>query len=49
MDKIPKYTFGFNKETEILNGRLAMIAFIVIFLIELCFNRPLLTLINLID
>lgn len=49
MNQIPKFTFGFNKNVEIINGRLAMITFVIVFLIELFFKQPLLNLFGLIN
>ena len=40
--QIPKFLFGFNKDTEILNGRIAMIAFIILFVVEFITNKPIL-------
>ena len=49
MEQIPKSLFGFNKSAEILNGRAAMLGFVILFSIELFLNQPLLRLINFID
>ena len=42
-EQIPKFLFGFNKNTEILNGRIAMIAFIILFVVEFLLNKPILS------
>ena len=41
-NELPNFLFGFNKKAEILNGRIAMIGFIVLFLIELVLHKPIL-------
>jgi len=41
-NELPTFFFGFNKKAEILNGRIAMIAFIILFAIELVLRKPIL-------
>jgi hypothetical protein len=41
-NELPTFLFGFNKKAEILNGRIAMISFIILFLIELVLHKPIL-------
>ena len=42
MNRLPKFLFGFNKETELLNGRGAMIAFSLLLIFELIFKKGIL-------
>ena len=44
MDKLPKFLFGFNKEAELLNGRVAMIGFILLIFIELILGKGVISL-----
>ena len=41
-NEIPTFIFGFNKKAEILNGRIAMIAIIIVFLLEGVLGKPIL-------
>lgn len=44
MEKIPKFLFGFNKEVELLNGRIAMISFILLMILELFIKKGIISL-----
>lgn len=42
MEKLPKFLFGFNRDAELLNGRGAMIAFIILIVIEIFLGKGIL-------
>jgi len=49
-NEIPDFSssyFGFNKFSEKLNGRIAMISFVIIFLIEYIFHVKILDILSL--